>query len=364
MRKNDITFIKTALSLARKGQGNVEPNPMVGAVIVKNGKIIGKGYHKKFGQAHAEIEALENCKASPAGATMYVTLEPCCHFGKTPPCTDAIIKAGIRKVAAAVQDPTKKVAGKGFKILRKAGIEVESGICLAEAIKLNAPFFKFAKTKKPWVIIKWAQSKDGFLSRTDGKRWITNSACRKDVQKLRKRTQAILVGVNTVIEDDPMLTVRLDTDRHPLRVVLDSNLRIPLNSKLIKTANKYPVCIFTKKNKKIKVPGVETINAGKKNFIKKVLTILGRKGIQQLLVEGGEKIITSFIRQNLADEIVIYTSSETLGKKGKVRASKAMNKLYNTLKRNYDEKKLFNGNIKLRGFVNENNGNFRSADST
>ena len=167
--------MKLALELAKKGLDNVEPNPAVGCVIVKNDKILGKGFHKKFGAPHAEINALKSCKKSPAGATMYVTLEPCCHFGKTPPCTIAIIKAGIKKVVAAAGDPTKKVSGKGFKILKQAGVEIKTGICKKEAEILNAPFFKFAKTGNPWVITKWAQSKDGFLGRTDKKRWITNS---------------------------------------------------------------------------------------------------------------------------------------------------------------------------------------------
>jgi len=223
----DTEYMRLALDLAWKGIGSVEPNPAVGCVIVKNHKIIGKGFHKKFSGPHAEINALKSCKQSPAGATMYVTLEPCCHFGKTPPCTNAIIKAGIKKIAAATTDPTKKVNGKGFKILKKAGMKVITGICQNEAQILNAPFFKFAKTKKPWVIIKWAQSKDGFLARTDKKRWITNPKSRKNAHKLRRKVQAILVGINTVLADNPMLTARPDTGRQPLRVVLDSQLRIP-----------------------------------------------------------------------------------------------------------------------------------------
>jgi diaminohydroxyphosphoribosylaminopyrimidine deaminase/5-amino-6-(5-phosphoribosylamino)uracil reductase len=346
--------MRLALKLARKGEGSVEPNPMVGAIIVKNGKIIGKGYHKKFGGAHAEINALKNCKKSPAGATMYVTLEPCCHFGKTPPCVNAIIKAGIKKVVAAVKDPTKKVGGKGFRILKQAGIEVETGGCEKEAEKLNAPFFKFAKTKRPWVIVKWAQSKDGFLARSDKKRWISNSASRKNVQKIRKRVHAVLVGINTVLDDDPMLTVRPDNGRQPLRVVLDSQLRIPLNSNLIKTANKSPVCIFATVSKKIKAKGVETIKIKKNKDginLKAVLNELGKRNIQQVLVESGEKVITSFIKQKLADEIIVYTSGERLGKKGRVKSSQLMKKIYNCLKNSYSDKRLFGKNVRLTGFV-------------
>ncbi|MCX5633862.1 MAG: bifunctional diaminohydroxyphosphoribosylaminopyrimidine deaminase/5-amino-6-(5-phosphoribosylamino)uracil reductase RibD [Phycisphaerae bacterium] len=328
----DTEYMRLALDLAWKGIGSVEPNPAVGCVIVKNGKIIGKGFHKKFGGSHAEINALKSCKQSSAGATMYVTLEPCCHYGKTPPCTNAIIKAGIKKIAAATKDPTKKVNGKGFKILKKAGMKVITGICQNEAQILNAPFLKFAGTKKPWVIIKWAQSADGFLARTDKKRWITNSKSRKDAHKLRRKVQAILVGINTVLADNPMLTARPDTGRQPLRVVLDSRLKIPLDCNLIKTAKKMPVCIFTTIDKaKIKQKGVKIVKTGKykgKINLKTVLAELGKRNIQQLLVEGGEKIITSFLKQNLADEIIIYTSNENLDKKGKVKASQIMKKIY------------------------------------
>ncbi|OQA01541.1 MAG: Riboflavin biosynthesis protein RibD [Planctomycetes bacterium ADurb.Bin401] len=361
---SDLKLMKVALTLARKGSGNVEPNPMVGAVIVKNGKIIGKGYHKKFGGAHAEIEALKNCKISPKDATLYVTLEPCCHFGKTPPCTDAIIKAGIKKVVAAVKDPTRKVSGKGFKILQKAGIEVVCGVCQKEAEKLNAPFFKFAKTKRPWVIVKWAQSKDGFLARTDKKRWITGALSRRDVHKIRKRVKAILVGINTVLEDNPMLTVRPDTGRQPLRVVLDSNLQIPQNCNLIRTAKKVPVCVFTTSSKKIKAKNVETIKIKNNINLKTVLNELGKKGVQQLLVEGGEKVITSFIRQNLADEIIVYTSNEQLAEKGKVKSSQPMKKIYNQLKKNFDDKNFFGSDTRLRRIINAENRNPGTGDNS
>jgi diaminohydroxyphosphoribosylaminopyrimidine deaminase/5-amino-6-(5-phosphoribosylamino)uracil reductase len=352
---NDKYYMQLSLKSAAGGLGSVEPNPAVGCVIVKDNKIIGKGWHKKFGGPHAEINALKNCKKSPAGATMYVTLEPCCHFGKTPPCTNAIIKAGIKKVVAAVQDPTRKVAGKGFKILKRAGIKIETNICKKEAEKLNAPFFKFAKTKKPWVIIKWAQSSDGFLARSDKKRWISNSASRKDIQNIRKRVQTILVGINTVLADDPMLTVRPDTGRQPLRIVLDSQLKIPQNCKLIKTAEKMPVCIFTTaKNSKIKQKGVEIIKAGKNKDgidLKAVLTELGKRNVQQLLVEGGEKVITSFLKQKLADEIVIYTSNEKLARNGKIKTSQIMKKTYNRLKINHFDKRLFTKDVRLKGFI-------------
>lgn len=333
---NDKYYIQLALKITQKGLGSVEPNPAVGCIIVKNGKIIGRGYHKKFGGAHAEINALADCKKrgnSPAGATMYVTLEPCCHFGKTPPCVNAIIAAGIKKVVAAVKDPTKKVAGKGFAILKKAGIEVVVGICEKEAKELNAAFFKFAKTGKPYIIVKWAQSSDGFLSRTDGNRWITNAASRKDVHKIRQRVGAILVGVNTVIEDNPMLTVRPNKGRQPLRIVLGKASKLPKNCCLLKTAKKWPVYIFNGRN------------------LNNVLTRLGRMNVQQLLVEGGEKVITSFLKQKLADEIIVYTSNKKLAAAGKVPPSQTMKAIYNHLKKNYSDKKRFKNDIRLTGLT-------------
>jgi len=354
MNAVDEKYMRLALALAKKGIGKVEPNPAVGCVIVKDGKIIAKGFHKEFGDPHAEINALKNSKQSPVGSTMYITLEPCCHFGKTPPCTNAIIKAGIKKVIAAAKDPTEKVSGKGFKILKKAGIEVITGICKNEAEILNAPFFHFARTKRPWVIIKWAQSADGFLARTDKKRWITNPKSRKDVHKLRKKIQAILIGINTVLADDPMLTARPDTNRQLLRIVLDSQLKIPADCKLFKTTKKTPVCIFTTTAKpKITQKGVEIVKVGKykgRINLKAALAELGKRNIQQILVEGGEKVITSFLKQKLADEVIIYTSAEKLAKKGKIKSSQIMRNLYNRLKKNYKDKKRFGKDIRLTAF--------------
>ena len=220
---------------------------------------------------------------------------------------------------------------------------------------LNAPFFHFAGTKKPWVIIKWAQSADGFLARKDKKRWITNSKSRKDVHKLRRKVQAILVGINTVLADDPMLTARPNTGKQPVRVVLDSQLKIPLNCNLIKTAKKTPVCIFTTTDRaKIKQKGVEIVKVGKykgRINLKAVLAELGKRNIQQLLVEGGKKVITSFLKQNLADEIIIYTSNEKLTGNGNIKTSKPMKKLYNWLKKNYKEKKRFDRDVRLMGLI-------------
>jgi diaminohydroxyphosphoribosylaminopyrimidine deaminase/5-amino-6-(5-phosphoribosylamino)uracil reductase len=243
--------MQAALRLAQRGIGSVEPNPAVGCVIVKSGQVIGKGWHKRFGGAHAEINALEDCgtqSASPEGATMYVTLEPCCHSAKTPPCTDAIIDAGLAKVVVATVDPSEHANGKGVEQLRNVGIEVQTGVCEAQARLLNAAFIKFAATGKCWVTVKWAQSIDGKMTWADQsreRRWVSGKKSREDVHKLRRRVQAILVGINTVLADDPLLTARPSKGRKPTRIVLDSRLRIPLDCRLLATAKKVPLMIVS-----------------------------------------------------------------------------------------------------------------------
>ncbi|MFA5239140.1 MAG: bifunctional diaminohydroxyphosphoribosylaminopyrimidine deaminase/5-amino-6-(5-phosphoribosylamino)uracil reductase RibD [Phycisphaerae bacterium] len=355
---SDEKYMRMALGLARRGVGSVEPNPAVGCVIVKDNKIIGRGWHKKFGGPHAEINALKSCKRTPRGATMYVTLEPCCHFGKTPPCTDAIIKAGIKKVVAAIKDPTKKVNGKGLEILKKAEVEVKTGVCKKEARLLNAPFFKSAKTKRPWIIIKWAQSRDGFLARTDKKRWITGAESRKDVHRLRRKVQAVLVGINTVLADDPKLTARQGTGRQPLRVVLDSQLRIPLNCNLIKTARKSPVVVFTTQRNNKKIPilkrkGIDVVtvaSAGGKCRLRDVLSRLGKKNVQQILVEGGSSVIMSFLRQGLADEFCVYIAPTILDSQGRAEITGSMAKLSKAVGLHYVDIKRFGDDVRVTGF--------------
>src|SRR5262245_29686131 len=200
----DTLFMRRALRLALRGQGGVEPNPLVGCVLVRAGRIIGEGWHAKFGGPHAEVRALKSCQSSPRGATAYVTLEPCCHHGKTPPCTDALLAAGVTRVVAAVRDPNPAVHGRGAETLRKAGIRVEFGLLAAEGADLIAPFAKLVKTSRPWVILKWAQSLDGVIAtRTGDSKWISDEACRAHAHRTRGRVDGILVGVNTLLRDDP-----------------------------------------------------------------------------------------------------------------------------------------------------------------
>ena len=333
-------FMQLAIRLARRGLGDVEPNPAVGAVIVKNGKLIGAGWHKKFGGPHAEINALNDCRKhgeSPKDAEMFVTLEPCCHYGKTGPCTKALIEAKIKKVFIAAIDPSKHARGKGIRRLRKAGIDIKTGLCEREAKILNAPFMKYASTNKPWVTLKWAQTIDGKLAwkKSAGKeRWISCEQSRRDVHNLRRQAGAILVGINTVLKDDPLLTPRPVKGKRPIRIVLDNQLRIPVNCKLIKTIDDAPVLVVTgeqylrtKKAKQLACKGVQLLGFPRvKSNLRFLLKHLSDVKIQHLIVEGGPKVLGAFIKENLADEIIIYISPVTAGRKGEADIDTAFEK--------------------------------------
>lgn len=371
---SDEKYMQAALRLARRGVGTVEPNPAVGAVLVKSNQIIGKGWHKKFGEGHAEVEAIADCKKrvfNPQGATMYVTLEPCSHKGKTPPCTDAIIAAKLARVVVATIDPSEHAGGKGIKKLRGAGIEVETGVCETEARLLNAPFIKFAATGKTWVVLKWAQSIDGKLSYPQGskQRWISGEESRKDVHKLRRRVQGVLVGINTVIADAPLLTARPSRDKKVVRVVLDSNLRIPLSCRLLSTAKNTPVLIVAsqqaiqanpEKRDRITRKGADIVGypdtQGRSNLYF-LLDELSRRGITQLLVEGGPTVIASFLKEKLADEIRIYIAPKLLGGSGEVDISGPMAQLPEAVGMHYIDVSRFGDDIRITGFSKEALGN-------
>jgi len=365
----DTKYMQMALTLAAKGKGSVEPNPVVGCIIVKAGQVIGKGWHKKFGAVHAEINALEDCKkrqAEPAAATMYVTLEPCRHYGKTGPCTEAIIAANLGKVVIATLDPSEHACGQGAEQLRNAGIEVQLGLCEKEAQLLNAPFFKFVRTSRVWVILKWAQSIDGRMAWGEwasGPKWISNELSRRDVHKLSSRVQAILVGINTILADDPLLTARPGRGKKPLRIVTDSNLRIPLDCRLLKTAKKTPVLIVTtdtavdkqaRKAEEIKTQGAELLpvpTTDGRCDIRTLLDELGKRRIQQLLVEGGPTILTAFLKEQLADELWVYIAPKLLCSAGTMDITEPMADLSNAVGLKYINIKKFNGDVRITGLL-------------
>ncbi len=368
--KQDSKYMQMALKLAQRGIGSVEPNPAVGAVIVKGDRVIGKGWHKKFGGPHAEINALEDCATlgiDPRGAAMYVTLEPCSHHGKTGPCTQAIIAAGLAKVFVAMIDPSEHAGGKGIEQLRDGGIEVESGICEAEAKLLNASFVKYASTGRCWVTLKWAQSIDGKLAVTgplpSGSGWISGEQSRKDVHKLRRRVGGILVGINTVIADDPLLTARPEKGKKLTRIVLDIHLRIPPDCKLIKTAGEHPLLIYTLEEsvaakpeiaEKITKKGAEVLayqaSQGGSN-LHFLLDELSKRGIAHLLVEGGPRVLTSFLKEELADEVVVYIAPKILGAQGSADITGAMAKLTQAVGLHNIDIKRFGEDVRLSGLT-------------
>jgi len=324
-QSNHKTYIQLTIELAKKGIGLVSPNPLVGAVIVKDDKIIGVGYHAKCGENHAEINAFNNCKESPEGATLYVNLEPCSHYGKTPPCTDAIIKNKIIKVVIGTTDPNPLVSGKGVKALREAGIEVITGIMEKECLELNKFFFKSITEKVPYVTLKIAQTLDSKIADNSfHSKWITSAESRTYVHELRANYDAVLVGSNTVNIDNPELSVRLLEGRNPKRIILNSKLNLSLDKKIFsfKDDNTIIVCSNEEKeNKKLsneyEKNGIKVlfcdVNKKGKIKIKSVLTELYSLGITSILVEGGNKVFSSFVKKGLFDEIDVFISPKILG---------------------------------------------------
>ncbi|UCD29893.1 MAG: bifunctional diaminohydroxyphosphoribosylaminopyrimidine deaminase/5-amino-6-(5-phosphoribosylamino)uracil reductase RibD [Planctomycetota bacterium] len=317
--------MKRALTLAARGRGHVEPNPMVGCLIVRGKKIIGRGYHRKFGGPHAEINALRAAGARARGATVYVTLEPCCHHGKTPPCTDALIAAGVKRVVASMPDPFAEVRNKGLRQLRSAGIEVAIGCCKTEAATLNGPYLKLQNTLLPWVILNWAQSLDGKIATRKGdSKWISSPESRKYAHRIRGRVDAVIVGVGTVIADDPMLNCRLSRPRRvAARIVIDPELRTPISAKVVQSADKIPSIIATDRrliaSRKIagyqragiEIIGLPYTRAGL--ALRQLLKKIGRRGMTNIMVEGGGKTLGSFFDAGLADEAIIFVSRRLIG---------------------------------------------------
>ncbi len=325
----DRRFMQLALALGKRGQGRTWPNPAVGAVIVKDGVIVGRGWTQPGGRPHGEPEALRRAGEAARGATLYVTLEPCSHFGKSPPCADAVIAAGIARVVSAVEDPNPEVAGQGHAKLRAAGITVDVGPCAAEAAYDHAGHFRRVRDKRPHVILKLAVSPDDKIGAAGGRPVaITGEAARNRVHLLRAQSDAILVGVGTVLADDPLLTCRLPgmEARSPVRVVLDQNFRIASGSKLVRTARETPLWVIGSELAeaasavRLGAAGVQVMRvapgSGAGLDVPAVLRALAEKGISRLMVEGGSRVAASFVAADLVDEIWLFRGTEAVGTDG------------------------------------------------
>lgn len=315
-------YMLRAVELAKNGTGFVNPNPLVGAVIVKNNKIIGEGYHARCGELHAERNAFADCKESAEGADLYVTLEPCCHYGKTPPCTEAIIENKIKRVFIGSSDPNPLVAGKGVKILREHGIEVYENVMKAECDSLNEIFFHYITHKTPFVIMKYAMTADGKIATSKGQsRWISSEISRNHTHHLRKRVAAIMAGIGTVISDNPMLDCRIENPSNPTRIICDSNLEIPLDSHIVRTADRIPTyiaCVGDNNDKaavleKYNVKIIKTSAENGRVNLNELMKILGEMKIDSVLLEGGGELNFSALKSGIVSQIYAYIAPKIFG---------------------------------------------------
>ncbi|WP_300360911.1 bifunctional diaminohydroxyphosphoribosylaminopyrimidine deaminase/5-amino-6-(5-phosphoribosylamino)uracil reductase RibD [Fusobacterium sp.] len=322
----DEKYMELALELALKGKGKVNPNPLVGAIVVKDGKIIGKGYHKFFGGPHAEVYALDEASFDAEGATLYVTLEPCSHFGKTPPCVEKIKKMKIKKCVIATLDPNPLVAGRGKKILEEAGIEVVVGVCEKKALEINKVFFKYIQTKKPYLFLKCAITLDGKIATSfKDSKWITNEKSRKKVQHLRNEFTGIMIGINTLLNDNPRLTARIENGRDPYRIVIDPNLKTPLDSNFVNMNDKKSIIVTSKENSLEDSDNYEKyLNLCEKNIkfiflsgkdfsIDEILDKIGELKIDSVLLEGGSYLISRAFKEDRIDGGEIFIAPKILG---------------------------------------------------
>ena len=358
-------WMNRALELAERGRGYVEPNPLVGAVVVRDGQVVGEGWHQRFGEAHAEVVALAAAGEAARGARLYVTLEPCCHYGKTPPCTDAILHAGIIRVVVAMLDPFPQVAGKGVGALRAAGVTVQIGEEEAQARRLNAPYVKLLATGRPYVHAKWAMTLDGKIAtRTGVSKWISGTTSRRLVHELRGRMDAIVVGIGTVLADDPLLTARPPGPRVPVRVILDSQGRLPVQSRLVQTIGDASVMIVTAKsaNQQMQVlrdAGCEVLalpdDHGRPS-VPLLLEELGRRRMTNILVEGGAAVLGSFLDARVIDEVHVFIAPRLVGGAAAVTpiAGEGMAKLEEMLSLSAWQVERLGSDLVVHGRISEN----------
>lgn len=319
---NDQDYMRMALELAERGRGWTSPNPMVGAVVVKDGRIIGRGWHEKCGRPHAERNALASCTQDPAGAVMYVTLEPCCHHGRQPPCTDAILEAGVRRVVVGSGDPNPLVAGKGIRILRERGVEVAEGVLREECDRLNEIFFHYIQSGRPFVVMKYAMTMDGKIAAyTGASRWVTGEEARAHVQAQRHRCAAVMAGVGTVLADDPLLTCRMPGGKNPVRVICDTRLRTPLTAQVVATAAEAPTilatcCTDAARRSPYENAGCRVLTVGEKDGdvdLAQLMETLGREQIDSVLLEGGGTLNWAALESGVVQKVQAYIAPKLFG---------------------------------------------------
>jgi diaminohydroxyphosphoribosylaminopyrimidine deaminase/5-amino-6-(5-phosphoribosylamino)uracil reductase len=361
---DDEQWMKRAIRLAEKGRGRTSPNPMVGAVIVKEGIVIGEGYHAKAGEAHAEIIALRKAGEEAKGSTLYLNLEPCTHYGRTPPCAPVIIEAGVRRVVIGIEDPNPLIKGKGMESLRKAGLEVEVGILEKECQKLNEAFYKYIVKREPFVILKVAATLDGRIATRDGEsKWISGETSRRFVHRLRDQVDGVVVGIGTILKDDPMLTARVRGGRDPLRVVLDSRLRIPEDAKVIKVDPSKTIIATTElaardKRQRLEKMGVQILILDSKHervSLKPLLSKLGEMGIMSILVEGGSQVNGSFLDEGLIDKLLLFLSPKLIGDDQAIGifGGKGVTRLKDAVHLRELRVRRIGGDILIEGYVGE-----------
>jgi len=351
-------YMELALQLAEKGKGTTSPNPMVGSLIVKRGRIVGKGWHKKCGEAHAEVCALQQAGKKAKDGILYVTLEPCSHWGRTPPCTEQIVQAGIREVVIGMEDPNPIISG--YEELKFRGLKVRIGILEEECKKLNEPYIKWMKSKKPFVVVKAAMSLDGRIAtRTGDSKYITSKEARKLVHELRAEYDAVMVGINTVIKDDPQLTVRLAKGRNPVKIILDSSLKIPFNANVIKSEPNRLIIATTKKAPKAKIKklqqnGVHVLVVNMKNGkidLVGLMGELGKREICSIMIEGGAELNAEAIKSGIVDKILIFISPKLIGEGLAALGDLGINKIDKSIKIKKLDYRKIGKDILIEGYL-------------
>lgn len=366
----DRNWMRRALDLAARARGRTSPNPMVGAVIVTDGQVVGEGFHAYAGSDHAEVAALREAGPAAAEGTLYVSLEPCCHHGRTPPCVDQIVRAGIRRVVAACEDPNPSVSGRGITALCEAGVRVEVGLLGEEAARLNEAFFKYIRTGLPFVTLKVAASLDGKIAtRTGESRWITGESARRRVHHLRNEVDAVLVGIGTVLRDDPLLTTRLGIadQRDPTRVIVDNLARLPLRAKVVNRASTAPTILAVSQMaprttlEALEREGVQVIvveNSRRRVSLERLMEVLGKRGILSVMIEGGAEINASALREGIADKVLVFLAPILIGGKSTSTAvgGDGIESLAQALRLRDVRIERFDGDILVEGYLARTTG--------